>query len=410
MVWQNFSEEFQQPKSSLRFRIMKAAMPTAAVEHILSFVGYGSLAAPLWFIGLEEGLGGMDDADVAANLVARGKFAETMDLAQSHMTLVEAGRPYDLSQRHRFTQVWLWMARFARALEGAPDWQDIDLAKHYVRSRLGRSDGSTFLTYASPIPEKGLHTRQWTELVHCTGLDVQALLDRRVERIRALIERHRPSIVICHGTSATRDYQSLLPPMNWQPIPGFGPILAAEDEHGFHRFITPFFGVGQMSFEMAGYVVNLIKQTELSLPSRDRVTDVRHVASQRPLMSTPAASGMPIDSARSPDLSHSFNDFSDSTDPACTIRLLDRLVGMGLTNGAFALLHHRRERGERETILGFHTYCAGLQGRFRTASNRLVHERLVYVLTGRLRSTEGSERGIDFETLADRAYRAIPPR
>ena len=123
-----------------------------AIANILGFIGYGNLAAPLWFIGLEEGLGGMDNADIATNLVARGRFDETMDLAQSHMTLVERGRPYDLSQRDRFTPVWLWMARFARAIEGAPDWQDLELAKKYVRNRLGRSDGSTFFTYGSPIP------------------------------------------------------------------------------------------------------------------------------------------------------------------------------------------------------------------------------------------------------------------
>jgi len=91
----------------------------AAVDRILGFLGYGNPRASLWFIGLEEGLGEMNDSDIVANLSARGRFSEVMDLSDAHLSLLEGGRPYDLSQRQKFTQVWLWMGRLARAIEGA---------------------------------------------------------------------------------------------------------------------------------------------------------------------------------------------------------------------------------------------------------------------------------------------------
>lgn len=395
--------------SDQRFQVLTQDVGRDAIANILGFIGYGNLAAPLWFIGLEEGLGGMDDADVAANLVARGRFDETMDLAQSHMTLVERGRPYDLSQRDRFTPVWLWMARFARAIEGAPDWQDLELAKEYVRNRLGRSDGSTFLTYGSPIPEQGLHTRQWTNLVRQTELEVQGLLDRRVARIRALIELHRPSIVICHGTSATGKYQSLLPAMHWRPIPGGGSFLAAQNERGLRGFITPFFGVGQMSFDKATDLVRVLQEGVQRPPHRFGVEGMN--AARHPPATPPKSAVMTGCMPQGMmQLGQAAIDYSDNTDPKCTVRLVNRLEKMGFSNDAFALLHHRREKGERETISGFRSYCANLNGRFRTASNRLVHDRLVQVLKGRLSSIEGSAPPVDFETLADRAYKAIPHR
>jgi len=49
-------------------------------DRILGFLGYGNLSAPVWFVGLEEGLGGADDEQAARSLQVRGAFAPAMDL------------------------------------------------------------------------------------------------------------------------------------------------------------------------------------------------------------------------------------------------------------------------------------------------------------------------------------------
>jgi hypothetical protein len=44
------------------------------VHRILGFLGYGRSSAPIWFIGLEEGLSSDQPADFSHNLQARGAW------------------------------------------------------------------------------------------------------------------------------------------------------------------------------------------------------------------------------------------------------------------------------------------------------------------------------------------------
>jgi hypothetical protein len=169
-------------------------LDTTSMERILTFAGYGNPAGPLWFIGKEEGLSQMDSADQDANLIARGRFHQVMDVQAAHLTLREGGKPYDLTKRQSFTQVWVWEAKFARALGGATDWQDVERAKDYIRTRLARADGQTFITNVSPIPEKGGATqRKWRQYFEDRlppGM-LDALLGQRRRMLRDLISAHQ---------------------------------------------------------------------------------------------------------------------------------------------------------------------------------------------------------------------------
>jgi hypothetical protein len=67
-------------------------------------------------------------------------------------------------------------------------------------------------------------------------------------------------------------------------------------------------------------------------------------------------------------------------DPAVTLELLSELEGVGLTDEAFALMHHF-EKPER--IANHRSYCLMVQdegGNFRTVTNRLVQRRLELIL------------------------------
>lgn len=54
-------------------------LSTDELTTIANFLGYGELAAPVWFIGFEEGLGQMRSDDAIRNLKARGKFGGRPD-------------------------------------------------------------------------------------------------------------------------------------------------------------------------------------------------------------------------------------------------------------------------------------------------------------------------------------------
>jgi hypothetical protein len=122
-----------------------------AIKRVVGFLGYGRASAPVWFIGLEEGLGDAKD-DEATNLKARAQFKRTMDLVVAHRALQEGGEPIEIETKRKFTQVWVWMAKIMRARAGKDDWRDTEAAKTYIRQRLGRRNGETFLTEVSPIP------------------------------------------------------------------------------------------------------------------------------------------------------------------------------------------------------------------------------------------------------------------
>jgi hypothetical protein len=67
-------------------------------------------------------------------------------------------------------------------------------------------------------------------------------------------------------------------------------------------------------------------------------------------------------------------------DPAVTLELLSELEGLGLTDDAFAVMHHF-EKPER--IASHRNYCMMIKeegGNFRTATNRLLQRRLELVL------------------------------
>ena len=88
------------------------------VGRIVNFLGYGRPSAPVWFMGIEEGLGNMNSQDISANLKARASFENTMDLREAHMRLRERGRPIDIENQPPSTQVWQWMAKIMLARQG----------------------------------------------------------------------------------------------------------------------------------------------------------------------------------------------------------------------------------------------------------------------------------------------------
>jgi hypothetical protein len=57
------------------------ALQNEELEHLLDFVGYGRLDAPVWFLGMEEAGGGEQ------NIRTRLKFRTVEDCAEAHRTL-----------------------------------------------------------------------------------------------------------------------------------------------------------------------------------------------------------------------------------------------------------------------------------------------------------------------------------
>ncbi len=216
----------------------------AEVEGIVGFLGYGKPADSVWFIGKEEGLGNMNEADAKGNLRARAKFDSVMDLYHAHMKLRESGAPIDFQRKIPSTQVWKFMAKIMRARDGHESWADRVGVNEYIRTQLGRSEGQTFLTELSPVPASDAADKRWMQMFKNKDPQLEGKIRRRREKLKQLLEDGRPRLVICYGLPKAEDFADLLG-IKWEPI-----SEKAFKSADSRCLLLPFFGQGQMSREV----------------------------------------------------------------------------------------------------------------------------------------------------------------
>lgn len=228
------------------------------LESIVGFLGYGRPSATVWFVGIEEGLAGQTPSDSQKNLIERGSFEQVMDLYEAHMRLVATNKitaksdSIDFAKMESFTSVWLWMARIVRAMKGAEDWSDIEKAKEYIRCKLGRQFGDTFLTELSPMPRSRL-----TDKHH---IFFQERMEKIVElkklrelTLRNLYVKSKPRIVIFYSAARKKraEFQELFKVNELREISE--KVSFTEDNR---YLLLPFFGNGGISFQIIQHVID----------------------------------------------------------------------------------------------------------------------------------------------------------
>jgi len=225
---------------------IRCKLSTTDVENIVGFLGYGNPKESVWFIGIEEGLGGADSADAVENLKARGAFAPIMDLREAHHgKLREGGAPINFDVRPPRTQVWQWIAKIMRAYQGRNDWKDVNCANEYIRCSLGRYNGMTFLTELQSIPSNNTRNRAYTQAFNnLLGDKLDERLAKRQEGLLDLLDSSRPRTVICYGDGQmrARQYETFFD-AEWTPI---GARIARDSKRAYPFLLLPFFGNGQM--------------------------------------------------------------------------------------------------------------------------------------------------------------------
>ncbi len=143
----------------------------------------------------------------------------------------------------RLPAVWLWMAKIVQLFRGA-DYQNKAAIKDYVRHKLGRENGETFLTEISPIPRARLNDKRWIADLDHSDTVVQVLIKRRLEELKDLLATNRPDLVVCYGWKGKQEFQDLLSEDDWIELE---PKTLKSKQR--ERFILPFLGNGQMTHE-----------------------------------------------------------------------------------------------------------------------------------------------------------------
>ncbi len=243
--------------------VHQPSLSVAEINRIVGFIGYGRPDAPVWFVGLEEGLGDMSSAEAVKNLEARASFESVMDLRLAHHSrLWEKGSQINWDISPPKTQVWQYMGKIMRACNGQTDCcSNLESAKGYVKMRLGRSDhaiGQTFLTELSPIPAANGKDKQWIDFLRKREPEINRKIGERRATLQALVRENPNALVICYG-NRKKEFGELLG-IEWELIPP-GVFKARGKRH----LLLPFFGNGQISHQL---ILDLFKSGFLNMDER----------------------------------------------------------------------------------------------------------------------------------------------
>jgi len=210
-------------------------------DRILGHLGFGNPDAPLWFIGMEEGLGSRPPEVALRNILA---LQERLDADGLRFSFFEDS--WFPAKSKIATQTWKIMAKYARMLlHRAPDWQDSSSADSYIRDSLGRPDGETLLLELLPLPAP--HMADWpdayTERFQNREDYGQFMRSKRIEILRDLVEKYRPTIVMCYGRSYWQYYRQIFA-LEGAPEDTVGQRTKAIVTQGEGTIValTPFFG------------------------------------------------------------------------------------------------------------------------------------------------------------------------
>lgn len=190
------------------------------LNHLLNFIGYGTLDADVWFLGMEEAGGGEE------NIRTRLKFRPVEDNARAHKML-------DVTKLHWGRRViqrtWRGMCYIMLRLEGKePTRENI---RTYQAEKLGRYGGNTLLTELMPIPKPKVRRWDYDELIPQFDSRedyYQTVKPRRIEYLRGLVEKHRPKVVIGYGKGFWSDYRQLFAGHDFSDEDGFQTAVADE--------------------------------------------------------------------------------------------------------------------------------------------------------------------------------------
>lgn len=181
--------------------------------HLLKFIGYGSISAPVWFLGMEEGGGGEE------NLRKRLTFEAIEDCKQAHAKL---GITHFHGDHPRIQRTWRSMCYIMLSLSNqAPTKSAI---REYQSAKLGRANGDTLLIELMPIPKPRVSNWEYEKLLpqYASRDDYyQSVLPQRTRLLKKLITNHHPQTVIGYGKRFWKEYQQLFPETEFTAQDGF---------------------------------------------------------------------------------------------------------------------------------------------------------------------------------------------
>ncbi len=181
-------------------------------ERIKNFWGYGNLRGDVWFVGMEEGYN--ENNEILLERFKATAHAEVFDIYDDlkvdpgHVYWFEDGAPTQSTYR-RLIYLLLYLQN-----KTEPTLEDI---RDFQIKKFGRKISNHAALELMPLPAKSINKKDWLY----TDADVEGLGSRkqylekykpaRVQRLRELIETHKPKIVIFYSRTYLSDWQGAVP-------------------------------------------------------------------------------------------------------------------------------------------------------------------------------------------------------
>jgi hypothetical protein len=167
------------------------------------FYGFGSWSSPYWFIGPEQGQSKNENDKLGPRIRAWESLGkpELVDLKKYH-DLISPG----LWTREGAPLQKTWRKLMLVLFSSKPDLFDKEDLREYQRSKLGRTCeeiGETCLIELSGLPANSSRTVR----------DRKSFVDRRISRIVAALETHKPKVVVMYGKGEVRHFGQIVKPL-----------------------------------------------------------------------------------------------------------------------------------------------------------------------------------------------------
>jgi len=179
-------------------------------EYANNFYGYGNLESDYWLIGMEEGGGTSEEEIISRISVWDSKGRPTLlDNYEFHKAITD-GKGNSLEHlfkgRHSsYQRTWGGLIKIIKSFEGDTDLSPSRI-KEYQSDKLGRKDSNNCLLEVFPLPSpstKEFKYNEWTTLDYLRSRDTykKHLESTRVYKLKELIGKHRPKIVLFYSSS-----------------------------------------------------------------------------------------------------------------------------------------------------------------------------------------------------------------
>jgi len=171
------------------------------LQHHLKFIGYGSINADYWFLGMEEG-GGDEN-----NIRIKVKFKPIEDCAEAHQAL--GITKYHIGNKV-IQRTWWGMCKVMLMLQNKD--ADRESIRDYQVEKLGRSKENTLLCELMPLPKLKLKIWEYSTLIPqyaSRKAYYEKVKPERIKVLRSLYEKNPPKVIIAYGKKFWSDYRQI---------------------------------------------------------------------------------------------------------------------------------------------------------------------------------------------------------